>query len=81
MYARTFAIALALYPSPTPVILASPAYSNIFIPSGDQDNGFFHNALRNRTLKDPHDEWSDLARAFESPTCCPTIGKAETGDS
>ena len=63
MYARTSAIALALLPYPTPVILASLAYSNFFIPSGDQDSDSFYNALLNKTLpKDPYDEWSDFAR-------------------
>ena len=68
MHARTLAIALALLHNPTPVILASPAYSNIFIPSGDQDTGFFRNALLNRTLlKDPYDKWSDSARTSRLP--------------
>ena len=63
MYARTSAIALALLPYPTPVILASLACSNFFIPSGDQDSDSFYNALLNKTLpKDPYDEWSDFAR-------------------
>ena len=63
MHARTFAIALALLPNPNPVILLSPAYSNILIPNGDQHNGLFHNALLNRTLlKDPYDDWGDFAR-------------------
>ena len=60
-----FAIALALHPSPTPVVIASPAYSNKFIPSVDQDNGFFHNALLNRPLlTDPYDEWSGFTGAL-----------------
>lgn len=63
MHARTFAIAVALLPNPNPVILVSPAFSNIFIPNGDQHKGLFHNALPNRTLlKDLYDKWSDSAR-------------------
>ncbi len=64
MDSRTLAKALALLPNLTSMNLASPTYSNVFIRSGDQDNGFSNNDVQNRNLlKDPYNEGNDFARA------------------